>query len=100
MTTTEQLTGERADLVQTLGAHRAFLRFTVRGLTDEQASRRPTVSELTLAGLVKHVASTEAHWADFAERGTQAIGTDNWSVEAWQAEGGGGRRGGPGGGRG
>ena len=86
MTTTRTLTGERADLLQTLGAHRAFLRFTVRGLTDEQATRRPTVSELTLAGLVKHVAHTEAHWADFAERGTPAFGTDNWSEEAWQAE--------------
>jgi hypothetical protein len=80
------LTGERADLVQTLDAHRNFLRFTVRGLTDEQATQRPTASELTLAGLVKHVAHTEAHWADFAERGTSAFGTDNWSVEAWQAE--------------
>jgi uncharacterized damage-inducible protein DinB len=86
MTTTETLTGERADLVQTLGAHRHFLRFTVRGLTDEQATRRPTASELTLAGLVKHVAHTEAHWADFAERGTAAFGSDNWSEEAWQAE--------------
>jgi Protein of unknown function (DUF664) len=84
MTTTQQLTGERADLVETLDAHRAFLRFTVRGLTDEQATSRPTASELTLAGLVKHVAHTEATWAGFAERGTEAFG--GWDVEAWARE--------------
>jgi uncharacterized damage-inducible protein DinB len=83
---TTTLTGERADLVQTLDTHRGFLRFTVRGLTDEQATRRTTASELTLAGLIKHVAHTERTWAEFAQRGTDAFDTGNWSVEAWQAE--------------
>jgi Protein of unknown function (DUF664) len=86
MTTTDTLTGERADLVQTLDTHRNFLRFTVRGLTDEQATLRPTVSELTPAGLIKHVAHTEATWAAFAERGPSAFGGGSWSVETWQAE--------------
>jgi hypothetical protein len=86
MTSTQTLTGERADLVATLDAHRNFLRFTVRGLTDEQAASRPTASELNLAGLIKHVAHTEAHWADFAVRGPAAFGADNWSAEAWAAE--------------
>ena len=75
--------GERADLVQTLDAHRGFLRFTVRGLTDEQATRRTTASELCLAGLIKHVAHTEETWASFAERGTEAFGPANWTTEAW-----------------
>ena len=48
-------TGERADLLATLGQARHFLRFTARDLTDEQARQRTTVSELTLGGLVKHV---------------------------------------------
>ena len=87
MTTTRAtLTGERADLVQTLDKHRGFLRFTARGLTDEQATQRTTVSELTLAGLIKHVAHTEEKWANFADRGAVAFNTGNWSVEAWQAE--------------
>jgi hypothetical protein len=87
MTSTETtLTGERADLVQTLDKHRGFLRFTVRGLTDEQATGRTTASELTLAGLIKHVAHTEDHWAGFAQRGAAAFDTGNWGVEAWQAE--------------
>jgi uncharacterized damage-inducible protein DinB len=80
------LTGERADLVESLDRHRGFLRFTVRGLTDEQATQRPTASALTLAGLIKHVAHTEEKWANFAQRGGDAFDFGNWSVEAWQAE--------------
>ena len=87
MTSTQTtLTGERADLVQTLDKHRGFFRFTVRELTDEQATQRPTVSELTLAGLIKHVAHTEQKWADFAQRGADAFDSGNWSVAAWRAE--------------
>src|SRR5919205_4128299 len=62
---TSTLTGERADLLEALAAHRYFLRFTVQGLTDQQARQRTTASELTLGGLVKHVAHTEATWAQF-----------------------------------
>ena len=52
MTGSTTLTRERADLIESLRRHRSFLRFTVRDLTDEQALRRPTVSALTLAGLI------------------------------------------------
>jgi uncharacterized damage-inducible protein DinB len=86
MTTDVTLTGERADLLEALAAHRGFLRFTVRNLTDEQAVQRPTASELSLAGLIKHVAHTEATWAAFAERGPEAFGRQDWSPEAWAAE--------------
>ena len=58
---------------QSLGRHRGFLRYTVRDLTDEQAARRTTVSELTLGGLIKHVASTEASWMRFATGGAEAM---------------------------
>ncbi|MEV4478368.1 DinB family protein [Micromonospora coxensis] len=74
MTTSEQvLTGERADLAQTLTRHRDFLRQTVRGLTDEQAAARSTVSELCLGGLVKHVATVEERWARFMVGGAEAM---------------------------
>ena len=66
-------TGERADILETLRTHRYFLRHTVEGLTDEQARLSPTASELTLGGLIKHVSAMEAGWADFAERGTEAM---------------------------
>lgn len=65
MTSTQTLTGERADLLETLRKHRGFLRHTVAGLTDEQAAARTTVSELCLGGLIKHVASVERGWAAF-----------------------------------
>lgn len=51
--------GERADLLEALRRHRDFLRFTVKDVSDEQARQRTTVSELTLGGLIKHVAATE-----------------------------------------
>ncbi len=51
MSTSEHnLTGERADLLETLAKHRNFLRYTVRDLTDEQAAQRPTASGLCLGG--------------------------------------------------
>ncbi len=69
MTTTD---GERADLLESLAATRYFLRKSVEGITDDQARERSTVSELTLGGLVKHVAATEAQWARFVVEGTSA----------------------------
>jgi len=86
MTAPTTLTRERSDLIETLGKHRDFLRYTVRGLTDEQATARPTASALSLAGVLKHVANTEATWQGFIEHGGAAFGGDNWSPEAWQRQ--------------
>jgi uncharacterized damage-inducible protein DinB len=87
-TPTTTLTAERADLLETLAAHRHFLRFTVQGLTDEQARLQPTASELTLGGLVKHVAHQEANWVRFILEGPEAIATptDATGFEKWAAE--------------
>ena len=89
--TTTTLTRERADLIESLRRHRSFLRYTVRDLTDEQALRRPTVSALNLAGLIKHVAATEAGWVRFAEGGAEAMHR-NWGPDAatrhWHLESG------------
>ena len=68
-TTDATITGERADLLETLAKHRFFLRFTTRDLTDEQAAQKPTVSALCLGGLIKHVASIEEGWLQFAADG-------------------------------
>jgi len=67
------MTGERADLLETLAKHRGLLRVTVRDLTDEQARLRPTVSELSLGGLIKHVAGVEERWMRFALGGAEAM---------------------------
>src|SRR3712207_9549806 len=82
MTGSTTLTRERVDLIESLRRHRAFLRFTVRDLTDEQAMRRPTVSALNLGGLIKHVAATEAQWVRFAEGGAEAMNR-NWGPDVY-----------------
>lgn len=56
---------ERDDILESLTTHRGFLLRTVDGLSDEQARQRTTVSELTLGGLVKHVALMEQQWVEF-----------------------------------
>jgi Protein of unknown function (DUF664) len=71
---TATLTGERADLTESLRRHRGFLRQTTRGLTDEQAAQRTTVSALCLGGIIKHVAASERQWADFIVGGQTAMG--------------------------
>lgn len=67
---------ERADMLETLRTQRVLLAHTLRGLTGEQARQRPTASALCLGGLVKHVAATEAQWADVIARGPVAMGGD------------------------
>ena len=53
---------EKTDLLAAFAEQRALLLITVRGLTDAQAGRRTTVSELTLGGIVKHLATGEETW--------------------------------------
>jgi uncharacterized damage-inducible protein DinB len=67
---------ERADLIAELAKARAALITTTRGLTDEQAGARPTVSELCLGGLVKHVAAIEEGWLRFVVDGPSALRYD------------------------
>jgi uncharacterized protein DUF664 len=87
-TETPTLTAERADLLETLASHRYFLRHTVRGLTDDQARQRTTASELTLGGLVKHVAAQEKGWVRFVLEGPAAIATptDAAGFQRWADE--------------
>jgi hypothetical protein len=88
MTTAPPLTAERTDLLETLAAHRHFLRHTVQGLTDEQARQRTTASELTLGGLVKHVAAQEEGWVRFILDGPGAMATptDEAGFQKWADE--------------
>ncbi len=76
---------ERADLLESLQAQRGFLLHTVQGLTDEQARLRPTVSELSLGGLVKHVAATERVWVDFVLEGPSAFPPNDEAAWAQRA---------------
>lgn len=64
---------ERADLVASLQRSRFFLKHTLRDLDDEQVTRRTTVSELTLGGLVRHVGRAEQQWSNFIVEGPSAM---------------------------
>ncbi|MFJ1539888.1 DinB family protein [Micromonospora chalcea] len=72
-TTPTTLDAERTDLLAELAEARNMLINTVRGLTDEQAGQKPTVSALCLGGLIKHVASTEEAWLRFVVEGPSAM---------------------------
>ena len=76
-------TGERGDFVEVLRKHRDLFRRTVAGLTDEQARLTPTVSTLSLGGLVKHVAATEQEWARFVIDGPATTPDIDWLHVDW-----------------
>ncbi|MFE3028484.1 mycothiol transferase, partial [Nocardia tengchongensis] len=60
---------EREELIKVLAGQRELFRITVRGIDDEQARQRTTISELTLGGLLSHCVNTERHWTTIlAER--------------------------------
>ena len=55
----------------------------MRDITDEQARQRTTVSELTLGGLIKHVAATERTWAEFIVAGPAPDPGIDWPSVDW-----------------
>ena len=86
MSTAGSAAGERGDLVQSLDRQRQVLRYTTRGLTDEQAAQRTTASELSLGGLIKHVTLVERQWVNFILEGPSAMGgRDEASMTAWMS---------------
>ncbi len=76
-------TTERADILETLTKHRELFRFTVQGLTDEAARTTPTVSALSLGGLIKHVTAVEKNWADFIVEGPATQPDVDWANIDW-----------------
>ncbi|MBZ4015172.1 DinB family protein [Streptomyces purpurogeneiscleroticus] len=67
---------ERGALLAFLEAQRGGVRRTLLGLTDEAAARRPSASELSLSGLLKHVAQTEQGWLEIAQELPPSIKRD------------------------
>ncbi|MGW7069547.1 DinB family protein [Streptomyces sp. NPDC054855] len=53
---------ERGALLAFLDAERGGIRRALIGLTDEQAATKPSASDLSLSGLLKHVAEVEESW--------------------------------------
>jgi hypothetical protein len=64
---------ERACLLGFLAQQRDGIRYAAHGLTDEQAMARPSVSELSLGGLVKHAARVEQTWVGFIRDGDSSV---------------------------
>ena len=56
------VTDERSALREYLAYHQSAFFAVAYGLTDEQARLRPTVSELSIGGLVKHVTGMQRSW--------------------------------------
>jgi uncharacterized damage-inducible protein DinB len=63
--TPEQVIDERSDLLDALDKRRSLLCQTAQGLTDEEAVRRTTKSDLCIGGIIKHVTRMENRWVDF-----------------------------------
>jgi uncharacterized damage-inducible protein DinB len=64
---------EREVLLAFLAQQRDALHYAVHDLSDGQVVARPTVSELGLAGLVKHAALVERAWTNFLTTGDTAV---------------------------
>ncbi|OEJ32556.1 DinB family protein [Streptomyces subrutilus] len=59
---------ERGTLLAFVEAQRAALRESVLGLSEEQAASRPSASELSLSGLLKHAGEVELNWLRLAQQ--------------------------------
>ncbi|GGL89107.1 hypothetical protein GCM10010129_36110 [Streptomyces fumigatiscleroticus] len=71
---------ERGALLSFLAEQRGGIRRALLGLTAEQAASRPSASELSLAGLLKHCAEVEQSWLARAKGDEPAVHRDesNW----------------------
>ncbi|MFD3540360.1 DinB family protein [Streptomyces sp. NPDC058662] len=59
---------ERGTLLAFVEAQRTAIRESLLGLTEEQAASSPSASELSLSGLLKHVAECELSWLRMAQQ--------------------------------
>ena len=71
---------ERGALLSFLEEQRGGIRRALLGLTEQQAASRPSASELTLSGLLKHAAEVEQGWIARAKGEPPAVPRDesNW----------------------
>jgi uncharacterized damage-inducible protein DinB len=67
------ITDERELLLAFLAQQRDAVRYAAHGLTDEQADMSPSVSALSVAGIIKHVAQVERAWVSFLGAGDTTV---------------------------
>jgi len=78
-------TGDEATLLRAfLDYYRATLRLKAEGLDGEALTRRLGPSDLTLGGLLKHMALVEQNW--FRHRLIAADHTEPWRSVDWEAD--------------
>jgi hypothetical protein len=75
---------ENTDLLAELDKARNALIRTTKDLTDEQAAKRTTASDLCLGGLIKHVAAMEKQWLRFVVEGPSAMPFDLPDGVTWE----------------
>jgi hypothetical protein len=66
---------EREALLAYLAQMRLVIRLTAYGLSDDQARATPTVSPLSVGGLIKHAANVERGWIGTVQQ-REGAGTD------------------------
>lgn len=72
--------GETRVSLNALAARRRYLLGTADGLSDAQARLAPTVSSLTVGGLIKHVSQTERAWIRFLAGDAEPFG--DWAFDS------------------
>lgn len=80
------VTGERDALRQFLAYQQDAFIAVVHGLTDEQARATPTVSALSLGGLVKHATGVQRSWMQRVASAPAAPAPDDRPFEERAAE--------------
>lgn len=85
---TRPVADERDGLLAFLAQTRLQLKLTAYGLTPEQLRATPAASALSVGGLIKHAAYTEAGWIDQAAQRPQTYhGAHEWDQHFDVAEG-------------
>jgi uncharacterized damage-inducible protein DinB len=77
---------ERSGLKQYLAAQQFAFHAVAYGLTDEQARSTPTVSALSIGGIVKHVTSCQRGWMEQVSAAPALVALDTRSVQEQSAD--------------
>lgn len=77
---------ERAGLKEYVAAQQYAFRAIAFGLTDEQARSTPSVSALSIGGLIKHVTSCQKGWMQRVAAAPQLPAADDRPMEEVQTE--------------
>ncbi|WP_171166510.1 DinB family protein [Streptomyces sp. I05A-00742] len=81
----KNVSDERGTLLAFLDAQRGGVRRALLGLTAEQALSRPSASEMSLAGLLKHVIQAEQNWLELARGDASETAFDDEVMKRWAA---------------